>query len=125
MSEFGSRRRNAVHAMKEQFQMPSPDMALGREPVEIRYDRSLPPADVVPGPGGQEMLAPTWDKPPLEFSEIFVLPAKGAVGNHTEIYINEHRLGTLTAADSADFLAILAIADDGQPVPGGNSRSGP
>ncbi len=118
MSEFGSRWRNAVHAMKEQFQMPSPDMALGREPVEIRCDRSLPPASVVLGPGGQEMLAPTWDKPPLEFSEIFVLLVKGAVGNHTEIYINEHRLGTLTAADSADFLAILAIADDGQFVLG-------
>lgn len=51
-----------------------------------------------------------------EFSEIFVLLAKGDGGKHIEIYINEHRLGTLTAADSADFLAILATADDGQPV---------
>ena len=118
MSEFGSRWRNAVHAMKEQFQMPGPNMALDREPVEIRCDRSLPPANVVPGPGAQERLAPTWDKPPPEFSEIFVLLAKGDGGNHIEIYINEDRLGTLTAADSADFLAILATADDGQPVPG-------
>lgn len=93
MSEFGSRWRNAVHAMKEQFQMPGPNMTLGREPAEIRCDRSRPPADVV-------------------------LLAKGDGGKHIEIYINEHRLGTLTAADSADFLAILATADDGQPVLG-------
>jgi hypothetical protein len=48
MSEFGSRWRNAVHAMKEQFQMPGPNMALDREPVEIRCDRSLPPATWCP-----------------------------------------------------------------------------
>ena len=69
MSEFGSRWRNAVHAMKER-------------------------------PGAQERLAPTWDKPPPEFSEIFVLLAKGDGGNHIEIYLNEDRLGTLTAADT-------------------------
>ena len=33
MSEFGSRWRNAVHVIKEQFQMPGPNMALDREPV--------------------------------------------------------------------------------------------
>jgi hypothetical protein len=71
---------------------------------------------VVLGPDAQEGLAPTWDKPPPEFSEIFVLLAKGDGGKHIEIYIDEHRLGTLTAADSADFLAILATVDDGQPV---------
>lgn len=118
MSAFGSQWLNAVHAMKEQFQMPGPNMTLDREPVEIRCDRSRPPADVVLGPDAQERLAPTWDKPPPEFSEIFVLLAKGAAGKYIEIYINEHRLGTLTAADSADFLAILATADDGQPVLG-------
>jgi hypothetical protein len=98
--------------------MPGPNMALDREPVEIRCDRSLPPASVVLGPGAQEILAPAWDKPPPEFSEIFVLLVKGAVGNHIEIYINEYRLGTLTAADSADFLAMLATTDDGQFVLG-------
>lgn len=118
MSDFGSRWRNAVHAMKEQFQMPGPNMTLDREPAEIRCDRSRPPADVVLGPDAQEGLAPTWNKPPPEFSEIFVLLAKGDGGKRIEIYINEHRLGTLTAADSADFLAILATADDGQPVLG-------
>ena len=80
MSEFGSRWRNAVHAMSSS--RPGPNMA-----------------------------------PPPEFSEIFVLLAKGDGGNHIAIYINEDRLGTLTATDTADFLAILATADDGQPVP--------
>jgi hypothetical protein len=43
MSDFGSRWQNAVHAIKEQLQMPVPNMALDREPVLVRHDRSPRP----------------------------------------------------------------------------------
>lgn len=40
-------------------------------------------------------------------------------GKQVEVYINEHRLGTLAAADSAEFLPILAAARaDDKPVAG-------
>jgi hypothetical protein len=119
MSDFGGRWRKAVHGVKEQFQMPGPNMFLGQEPVLIRYSRSRLPADVVLSPDAQQTLAPTWNQPPPDFSEIFVRLAtvEGSDGRHIEIYINEHRLGALTAADSADFLAILDTAD-GRPVIG-------
>ncbi len=43
--------------------------------------------------------------------------ADGDDGKHVEISINEDRLGTLTAADSAEFLTILATARaDGKQV---------
>ena len=54
-------------------------------------------------------------------SEVFVMLAEadGDDGKHVEIYINEDRLGTLTAADSAEFLTILATARaDGKQVVG-------
>ncbi len=38
---------------------------------------------------------------------------------HTEVYIGEHRLGTLTTTDSADFRAVLAAAkSQDKPVAG-------
>jgi hypothetical protein len=85
MSEFGSRWRNAVHAIKEQFQMPGPNMALDREPVEIRCDRSLPPADVVLGPDAQERLAPTWDEPPLSSARFSSYSSRATAETTSEI----------------------------------------
>lgn len=119
MSDFGSQWREAMRAIKDQFQMPGPNMTLEREPVLIGCDRSRPPADVVLDPDAQQALAPAWNRPPPDVSDIFVLlaEAEGDDGKHIEICINQDRLGTLTAADSADFLAILATAD-GQPVAG-------
>ena len=121
LNDLGSRWRKVVHDFKEQLQMPGPNMVLDREPLLIQYDRSRPPADVILDPDGQQRLAPTWNRPPPDFSEIFVLLAEteGGGGNQVEVYINEHRLGTLTTADSADFRAILATARaDGKQVVG-------
>ncbi len=118
---LASRWRKAVHDIKEQFQMPGPNMTLDRESLLIRYDHSRPPADVILDPDAQHSLAPTWNRPALDFSEIFVMLAEadGDDGKHVEIYINEDLLGTLTAADSAEFLTILATARaDGKPVVG-------
>jgi hypothetical protein len=119
MSEFGRQWRKAVHAIKDQFQMPGPNMILDQEPVLVRCDRSRPPADVVLDPHAQERLAPTWNRPPPDFSEIFVLltGAEGSEPKRIEIYINDQRLGMLTVTDSKDFLPILAAAD-GRPVAG-------
>lgn len=119
MSDFGSQWRKAVHAIKDQFQMPEPNMVLDQEPVLVRCDRSRLPANVVLDPDAQERLAPTWHRPQPDFSEIFVLLAEseGSEPKHIEIYISDDRLGTLTAADSTDFLPILARAD-GRPVAG-------
>ena len=116
---LSSRWRKAVHDIKEQFQMPGPNMTLDREPLLIRYDHSRPPADVILDPDAQHSLAPTWNRPAPDFSEIFVLLAEAGGGDAklVEIFINEDRLGTLTAADSAEFLTILAAARaDGKPV---------
>jgi hypothetical protein len=121
LDDLASRRRKAVHGIKEQFQMPGPNMTLDREPLLVRYDHSRPPADVILAPDAQHSLAPTWNWPAPDFSKIFVLLAEadGDDGKHVEIYINEHRLGTLTVADSAEFLMILATARvDGKPVVG-------
>jgi hypothetical protein len=121
LDDLASRWRKAVHDIKEQFQTPGPNMTLDREPLLVRYDQSRPPADVILDPDAQHSLAPTWNQPAPNFSEIFVLLAEadGDDGKHVEIYINEHRLGTLTTADSAEFLTILATARaDGKPVVG-------
>jgi len=118
---LSSRWRKAVHDIKEQFQMPGPNMTLDREPLEIRYDHSRPPADVILDPDAQHSLAPTWNRPAPDFSEIFVMLAEadGDDGKNVEIYINEDRLGKLAAADSAEFLTILATARAvGKPVVG-------
>jgi hypothetical protein len=121
LGDLASRWRKAVHDIKEQIRMPGPNMTLDREPLFVRYDRSRPPADVILDPDAQHSLAPTWSKPGPDFSEIFVLLAEadGDDGKHVEVYINEDRLGTLTVADSAEFLTILATARaDGKPVVG-------
>jgi len=117
MSGFGGQWRDAVRAIKEQFQMPGPNMALDREPVMVRPDKSQPLADVMLHAEAQQALAPTWNRPPPEFSEVFVLlaPAEDGHERHVEIYIGDRRLGALTVADSADFLQILAQAN-GRPV---------
>jgi|SRR5215813_7944793 len=118
---LASRWRKAVQDIKEQFQTPGPNITLDREPLLVRYDHSRPPADVMLDPDAQHSLAPTWSKPGPDFSEIFVLLAEadGDDGTHVEVYINEDRLGTLTAADSAEFLTILATARaDCKPVVG-------
>ncbi len=119
LGDLASRWRKAVHDIKEQFQTPGPNMTLDREPLLVRYDGSRPPADVILDPDAQHSLPPTWSQPAPDFSEIFVLLAEadGDDGKHAEIYINEDRVGTLTAADSAEFLTILATARaDGKPV---------
>ncbi|HEX7159795.1 MAG TPA: hypothetical protein VF223_01015 [Trebonia sp.] len=121
LSGLGSRWRKAVHDFREQVQMPGPNVELDQEPVDIRCDRFRSPADVTLDPGAQQWLAPTWNPPPPDFSEIFVLlaEAEGGGGNQVEVYINKHRLGTLTSADSTDFRPILAAARaDGRPVLG-------
>ena len=121
LGDLASQWRKSVHDIKEQFQTPGPNMTLDREPLLVRYDHSRPPADVILDPDAQHSLAPTWSQPAPDFSEIFVMLAEadGDDGKHVEIYINEDRLGTLTAADSAEFLTILATARaDGKPVVG-------
>jgi len=121
LGDFASRWRKAVHDIRKQFQTPGPNMTLDQEPLLVRYDRSRSPADVILDPDAQHNLAPTWNRPGPDVSEIFVLLAEADSddGKHVEVYINEHRLGTLTAADSAEFLTILATARaDGKPVVG-------
>lgn len=117
MSDFGRRWRSAMRTVKEQLQMPGPNMALDREPVLIKLDRSRPLADVLLAPSAQQSLAPIWNQQAPELSEIFVLLAETESGDerHVEIYINDDRLGALTAADSPEFLAVIEAAL-GQPV---------
>jgi len=113
LGNLGSRWQKAVRDVKEQLQGPGPDMTLAREPLLVRCDRSRPAADVILDPDAQQRLTPTRNPaPPPDFSEIFVLlaEAEGNGGQHIEVYIGEHRLGTLTTTDSADFRAILATA---------------
>jgi len=110
-----------VNDFKEQFQMPGPHMFLGQEPVLVGYDRSLQPADVALDPDAQQWLAPKWNQPPPDFSEVFVLLAgtEGGGAFQVGVYINEHRLGILATGDSADFRAILAATRaDGKPLVG-------
>jgi hypothetical protein len=121
LGDLASGWRKAVHDIREQIRMPGPNMTLDRESLFVRYDRSRPPADVMLDPDAQHSLAPTWSKPGPDFSVIFVLLAEADDddGKHVEVYINEDRLGTLTVADSAEFLTILATARaDGKPVVG-------
>ncbi|HEX7995361.1 MAG TPA: hypothetical protein VF506_15670, partial [Streptosporangiaceae bacterium] len=64
---------------------------------------------------------PAWNRPGPDFSEIFVLLAEAGDhdGKHVDIYVSEDRLGRMTAADSTEFLKILAIARaDGRQVVG-------
>jgi hypothetical protein len=113
--------RKPYTTSKEQFQMPGPNLTLDREPLLVRSDHSRPPAEVMLDPDAQHSLAPIGDQPAPDFSEIFVMLAEadGDDGRHVEVYINEDRLGTLTAADSAEFVTILATARaDGKPVVG-------
>jgi hypothetical protein len=119
MNDFVGRWRKVLHAIKDQFEMPGPNMALDREPMFILADRSRPAADVVLDPDAQHKVAPTWNKPPPDFSEIFVLLVEAKSGDeaHIEISINEEHLGSLSVADSHDFLSVLATAG-GQPVVG-------
>jgi hypothetical protein len=107
-----SRWSRAVHDLKEEFQGPGPNMILDGEPLEVRCDRSRLPADVILEPEAQQVLAPSWNRPGPDFSEIFVLLAEadGHDGKHVDIYVNENRLGRMTAADSTEFLKILALA---------------
>ena len=121
LSDLANRWRKAAHDIKEQFRMPGPNMTLDREPLLVRYDDSRPPAEVILDPDAQHSLAPTWNRPAPDLTEIFVLLAEadGDDGKHVEVYLNEDRLGTLTAADSAEFLTILATARaDGKPLVG-------
>ena len=99
------------------------NMILDRKPLVVRPDRSRPPADVIPDPDAAERFAPAWSRPPADAlgSPIPVLltAANSGDGKRVEIYSSNHRLGTLTTADSADFLTILATArTDGQLVMG-------
>src|SRR5260370_21007213 len=102
-------------------------MTLAREPLLVRCDRSRPAADVILDPDAQQRLTPTRNpSSPPDFSEIFVLLAEadGNDGQHIEVYIDEHRLGTLTTTDSAYFRAILAAAkSQGKPVAGPTIRA--
>lgn len=121
LSDLGSRWQKAVREIKEQLQGPGPNMTLDREPLLIRYDHSRPPADVILTPDAQHSLAPMSNQAAPDFSVIFVLLAKadGDDGKQVEIYINEDHLGTLTVADSAEFLTVLAAARaDDKPVAG-------
>jgi hypothetical protein len=98
-------------------------MILDRKPLVIRPDRSRPPADVILDPDAAERFAPTWNRTPPDASgnliPVLLTATNSGDGKRVEIYSSNHRLGTLTTADSADFLAILAIArTDGQPVMG-------
>jgi DNA-directed RNA polymerase subunit RPC12/RpoP len=99
------------------------NMILDREPLLVRPDRSRPPADVILDPDAEQRFAPTQNRPAPDSSgnpiPVLLAEAGSGGGKHVEIYLNEHRLGMLTATDSADFLAILATAGtDGKPVVG-------
>jgi hypothetical protein len=122
---LGSRWRKAASDFVEGFG-PGPNMALAQEPVLVRYDKSRPPADVTLDPDAQQRLAPTWNQPPPDFSEIFVLltETEGEPENQVEVYVNDHRLGTLATADSTDFRPILAAAKaGGKPLVGAAIRN--
>ena len=96
-------------------------MTLDREPLLIRSDHSRPPADVMLDLDAQHSLAPTWNQPAPDSSEAFVLLAEADRGDgmRVEVYINNDRLGRLTAADTAEFPKIVASAGaDGSPVVG-------
>jgi hypothetical protein len=95
-------------------------MVLDREPLLVRPDRSRPPADVIIDPAAEQRFAPTWSRPPPDFGvPVLLVEAGTGNGKHVEIYASHHRLGMLTTADSADFLAILATAGtEGKPVVG-------
>jgi hypothetical protein len=88
-------------------------MILAREPLLVRRDRSRPAAHVILDPDAQQRLTPAGNPASAgSFSEIFVLldEVEGNDGEHIGVCIGEHRLGTLTAADSAGFRAILVTA---------------
>ena len=75
------------------------------------------------GSGIEERFAPAWSRPPPDASgspiPVLLTEANSGDGKRVEIYSSNHRLGTLTTADSADFLTILATArTDGQLVMG-------
>jgi hypothetical protein len=96
-------------------------MTLDREPLFVRCDRSRPAADVILDPDAQRSLAPAGTPASApEFSEIFVLLAEAEdEDRQVEVYTGEHRVGTLTAADSAEFRAILTAAkSQDRPVAG-------
>jgi hypothetical protein len=122
LGNLGSRWHKAVRDVKEQLQGPGPNMNLAREPLLVRCDRSRPAADVILDPDAQQRLTPTRNPAsPPGFSEIFVLlaEAEGNDGRHVEVYIGHHRLGSLTATDSAGFRAVLAAArSQDKPVAG-------
>jgi hypothetical protein len=120
LGSLGEEWRKAVRDVREQLRGPGPNMTLDREPLFIRSDRSRPAADVILDPDAQQRLMPTWNQSsPPDFSEIFVLLAEESDGKHVGIYIGEHRLGTLSVADSADFQATLAAArSQGKPAAG-------
>lgn len=117
--------RAAIQDLKELIQFPGPPLYVGElRPLSIRPDRSRPPVDVVLDPRARHVIAPTWNRQGPERSDISVLLAEadGDAGKHVEIYtrtarsrrfgppdaINEDHVGALTAADSTDFLAIIA-----------------
>ncbi len=88
-------------------------MTLDREPLLVRCDRSRPAADVILDRDAQQRLTPTRNpSSPPDFSEIFVLLVEAEVNDtqHIEVYIGEHRLGTVTTTDSANFQAVFAAA---------------
>jgi hypothetical protein len=97
-------------------------MILDRKPLVVRPDRARPPAEVILDPDAAERLAPAWSRPPDASGSplpVLLTEADGGDGKRVEIHGSNHRLGTLTTADGADFLAILATArTDGQPVMG-------
>jgi LSD1 subclass zinc finger protein len=99
------------------------NMILDRKPLVVRPDLSRPPADVILDPDAAERFASAWNRTPPDASGIpipvLLAEASSGDGKRVEIYGHNHRLGTLTTADSADFLAILGTArTDGQPVMG-------
>jgi hypothetical protein len=123
--------RAAVQDLKELFQFPGPHLDLGElRPLLIGPDRSRQPVDVVLDPAAQGIIAPRWNRPGPERSDIILLlaVADGGDGKHIELYtrtarsprshgrfgppdaIDEDRVGALTAADSADYLTIIAAA---------------
>ncbi len=98
-----------------------PTMIWDREALLVQPDRSRPPAEVIPDGKAEREFMPARSRPLPDTSEIPVLlaGADGGDGRHVEIYISRHRLGTLTVSDSADFLAVLAVAAAArQPVVG-------
>jgi hypothetical protein len=78
----------------------------------IRYDKSLPPADVALAPEAQQWLTPTWNQSPPDLSEVLVLLAETEDddGTQVEVTVSDHHVGTLTAADARDFRPVLAAA---------------